>query len=237
MLKTVSLFFILLLTIPHCFSQSGFSFNNNSLSEVNGFNIAQNSEAGTPFVYDEWHQGRIIFDNNTVSEPAYVNYNAESDKIFYKQNSVSTSLYTIDNISKIIGFELSISPSKKDTFIKMSASKFSQSDKVATMNFYKTFDTKENLLIEENIKALTGVDNSGWSASSTSTKGQKYYAKNNLYFLLKDGKYSKISLSKSSFLKALKSDKSSVQKFIKEKNIKCKTTNDALKVIRYYYTL
>lgn len=228
MKKIITLFLI----ASVCFTYAQNDIGSNTITD--GFKMKSGSLKGTPYLLTEWVPGYAVDLNGKLSEQKLLNYNIYENVLTFKTIDGSDNIMAV-NADGYSGFILTDTNKKDYLFTKVEANQFTKAKKHT--KFYQIIVPPSKNVLLETAKILNDPNKSGWTSAQNTTKRASYESKNTYYVLAKDDKYTKISLSNSSVLKAFKDKKKEISAYLKSNNLKIKTAADVDQVANFYHSL
>ena len=184
------------------------------------FNLAQQDIDGSPFLTEQWEQGKIITPSDYVTEIDSMMFNVYDNKLVFNYKG---KVYFLNEGLKIKEFVLG-----ERKFLNLSLSKN------GAEYYEEVYGGKHaSLLKKYKCDFLPGKVSNGMIPGTN----DKYMVKSNYYLKDNADQSVKIKTNKSSVLSYCELKRSLVKTYIKENKLKFKNESDLITVIKYYDSL
>jgi hypothetical protein len=183
---------------------------------------------GSPFYPEEYYLAIVFVKNGKKYNDVRVKFNLQENLLLFKLPD-GTEMSAVTPVNKIIFTDTSEGGMMLNRVFENG---FASIDKQNEQTYYEVLDSGKVKLLK---------------CYSVSYDDRKYYAqasitrvflqKEKYYIRLMDGTMRKIGKGAAALLSLFTDKKNELQKFISEKNLKCRKENDWRKVIAYYNSL
>lgn len=181
---------------------------------------------GSPYLQDNWAKGEVKMANGDVFTDVDLKYDLVGDILLFK-NKKEEPLEFVQPVK-----EFSIIYSNKGEVENITyRNGYPAHEGLSEQNFYKVIADGKTSLLKKETKV---VRNETSYNSATITK--KLFS-NEVYYIYKDGKFTRVKKDQKSLLVALKGQEGKLKEFIKSNKLSLKEDKDLAKLISYYNSL
>jgi hypothetical protein len=218
---------------PQAGKSSVYDYNNSQqlMQDVSGkpfyMKVNYNIE-GSPFYPDEYYLAIVFEKNGRIHNNVYVKFNLQENLLLFKLPD-GTEMSVVTPVNKIIFTDTSEGGKMLNRVFENG---FTPVDKQNEQTYYEVLDSgKVELLKCYSVR----FDDRKYYAQASITRVFQQTA--TYYLRLADGTMKKIEKGTDALPSLLVDKKDELQKFIGEKNLRCRKENDWRKVIAYYNSL
>jgi hypothetical protein len=212
--------FYLLVIVNSALAQSNDGSENSSKSPD------YSNVTGNPYLFKDWSDGVIRFSSGRVMKQFKLKFDCAKNQLLLQFNGT-----TFGAESKVNEFEMYPKGNRRDTLIFKKG--FPAADLATGETFYQVLTTGKVTLLKQismNIIEEKQVVTSTGSLFRRYEEVRKYY-------LLRDGAMSRINDEKGAFIELLNDSTGEINKFIAANQLRMKTEEDYLKVVKKYNQL
>lgn len=192
------------------------------LEDLNGRPIKKyryENITGSPYLHEDWQEGRVILGNGNVYENVPLRYNLIEDLLLFRTRE-----------GQELGFVQPVQEFQFNGSTVVYRSGFAPADNHTAASFYEVVTDGEVKLLKKTHKAVREE-----KAYGTATINKNILAYTNYYIVL-DNRLVKVKSGKN-LLQALPDHTAELEKYVKEHKLKLKDEAEMARLVAYYNTL
>lgn len=185
---------------------------------------ANNDYEGSPYMYDEFKEGLIYYDDKYSYNDVPLRYNIYTDEIEfdYKEKNLIYAFFPRPKINRVI--------IKEDTFV---VAMYEDGNTVKPGFFIARSSGNINLLVKPEVEFTEAQPETPFLMAQPA----KYHRTSDKYYLQKSGENAVLVKKTKDILKILEDHHKAISAYIKQEHISAKNEEDLQQLVKYYNSL